>query len=83
MYADDTCLMFAPDSVTHINDCIIEDLSNLKSCLKCNKLSLNVAKTNSLVVGSRRRLNGISVDKVAKPTFEVGEENVSTVENMK
>ena len=46
-------------------------------------MSLNVAKTNSLVVGSRKRLTDISVDKVAKPFFEVGEENVSIVENIK
>ena len=81
MYADDTSLMFASDSVTHINDCVHEDLSNLKSWLQGNKLSLNVAKTNSLVVGSRKRLNDVSVDKVAKPSFEVGEENVSTLDN--
>ena len=30
MYADDESLMFASDSVTHI-DCVSDDLSNLKS----------------------------------------------------
>ena len=30
-YADDTNLIFASDSVTHINDCVNDDLSNLKS----------------------------------------------------
>ena len=34
MYADDTSLMFASDSVTHINDCVNDDLSNLKSWLQ-------------------------------------------------
>ena len=42
MYADDKILIFALDSVTHINDCVNEDLSNLKSWLQGNKLSLNV-----------------------------------------
>ena len=83
MYADDTSLMFASDSVTHINDCVNDDLSNLKSWLQGNKLSLNVAKTHSLVVGSRKRLKDISDDRVAKPSFVVGEENVSIVENIK
>ena len=83
MYADDTNLMFASDSVTRINDCVNDDLSNLKSWLQGNKLSLNVAKTNSLVVGSRKRLKDISDDRVAKPSFVVGEENVSMVENIK
>ena len=46
-------------------------------------MSLDVAKTNSLVVGSRKRLKDISDDRVAKPSFVVGEENVSMVENIK
>ena len=33
MYADDTSLMFASDSVTHINGCVKDDLNNLKSWL--------------------------------------------------
>ena len=37
----------------------------------------------SLVVGSRKRLKDISDDRVAKPSFVVGEENVSIVENIK
>ena len=82
MYADDTSLIFAFDSVSDINDCINYDLSNLKSWLQANKLSLNVAKTCSLVVGSRKRLKDIN-DKVAKPSFAVGEENVSIIENIK
>ena len=32
MYADDTRLMFASDSITHINDYVNDDLINLKSC---------------------------------------------------
>ena len=46
-----------------------DDLNNLKSWLQGNKLSLNVAKTHSLVVGSRKRLKDISDDRVAKPFF--------------
>ena len=83
MYADDTSLMFASDSITQINDFVNDDLSNLKSWLQANKLSLNVSKTHSLVIGSRKRLKDVSDDRVAKPSFWVGEENVSTVENTK
>ena len=42
MYADDTSLMFVSDSVTHINDCVNEDPSNLKFWVQGNKLSLVV-----------------------------------------
>ena len=69
VYADDTSFMFASDSVTHFSECVNDDLSNLKSWLQGNRLSLDVAKTHSLVV--------------AKPSFVVGEENVSMVENIK
>ena len=68
MYTDDTSLMFALDSITQINDFVNDDLSYLKSCLQANKLSLNVAKTHSLVTGSRKRLKDISDDRVAKPS---------------
>ena len=47
MYADDTSLMFASDSITQINDFVNDDLSNLKSWLQANKLSLSVVKTQS------------------------------------
>ena len=83
MYADDTRLIFVSDSVTHINDCVNDDLNNLKSWLRGNKLSLNVAKTHSLVVGSRKRLKDINDDRVTKSSFVVGEENVSIVEYIK
>ena len=46
-------------------------------------MSLNVAKTHSLVIGSRKRLKDISDDRVAKASFIVGEENVSILENTK
>ena len=34
MYADDTSLMFASDSAAHINDCVNDDLNNLKPWLQ-------------------------------------------------
>ena len=50
---------------------------------QANKLSLNVAKTHSLVIGCRKRLEHTSDDKEAKPSFVMGEENVSIVESIK
>ena len=82
MNADDTSLTFASDSITHINDCVNDDLSTLRSWLQAKKLAPSVATTRSLVTGSRQRLKDISDDRVAKPSFVVGEENVSIVENI-
>ena len=54
MYTDDTSLAHASDYIEVINDSLNEDLYNLKSWLQANKLSLNVAKTQCLVICSRK-----------------------------
>ena len=51
MYADDTSLSFSSKSIPLINGCVNEDLVYLKSWFNANKLSLNVTKTQSLVIG--------------------------------
>ena len=64
MYADETSLMFASASITQLNDLVNDD-----ELLQANKLSFNVAKTYSLVIGSRERLEDVRDYKVAKPSF--------------
>ena len=59
MYADDTSLSFASKSSPLINECVNEDLGYLKSWLNANKLSLNVTKAQSLVIGGSKHLNDI------------------------
>ena len=56
VYADDTSLSFSSNSISTINEKVNEDLECLNTWLAGNKLSLNVAKTNNIVVGSRKRL---------------------------
>ena len=64
MYADNTSLMLASYSITHINDCVNGDLSNLNFGYKLiNCLSMLLG--HSLVIGSRKRLKDISDDKEA------------------
>ena len=53
MYADDTVISFSANSIYTINNAVNEDLMLLKTWLDENKLSLNVAKTQSLLTGSR------------------------------
>ena len=79
MYSDDTGLMFASESMAHSNDCVNDDLNNLKSWLQANELSLNVAKTHGLVTGSRKLLKDVSDDRATKTSFVMDEENVSIV----
>ena len=60
MYADDTSISYSSKSVDAINSAINDDLSNLKLWLEGNKLSLNVSKTQALLIGSRAKLQNIS-----------------------
>ena len=54
MYADDTSISYSSKSVDAINSAINDDLSNLKLWLEGNKLSLNVSKTQAMLIGSRQ-----------------------------
>ena len=60
MCADDTSIYFASNSISEINEAINADLAALKLWLQGNKLSLNVAKTEGMIIGSRRKLKKTS-----------------------
>ena len=63
MYADDTSIYYASESVSEINQAVNADLEALKGWLERNKLSLNVAKTDAMIIGSNGKLRKIdSVD---------------------
>ena len=52
MYADDTSLCFKSKDLSRLNEALNEDLSCVDACLISNKLSLNVAKTQSMLVST-------------------------------
>ena len=79
MNADDTSLSFSSKSTPLINKCVNEDLGYFKSWLNANKLSLNVTKTQSLVIGGRKLLNDIEKVGGVKPLFNAREETVSII----
>ena len=59
MYADDTTITAAGrslDDVTNATNC---DLHNINQWLLANKLSLNVAKTEHMFIGSYAKLNNL------------------------
>ena len=60
-----------------------EDLKCLKIWLAGNKLSSNVAKTNSLVIGSRKKLKDIQFPLTIKPSFAINGEEISIIEHTK
>ena len=50
MYADDASIYYASESVSKINQAVNADLEALKGWLEGNKLSLNVAKTDAMII---------------------------------
>ena len=57
MFADDTNLTLSDKTLTELKLALTPELNNLSSWLKANKLSLNVAKKELMITGSRQRLS--------------------------
>ena len=56
MYADDTSLSYQNHSMRQLNRVLNQDLKALHKWLRGNKLSLNVAKTQSMVISTEQKL---------------------------
>ena len=56
LFADDTNLTASGDSMTDVENTVNSDLENLRNWLIANKLSLNVAKTEFMLIGSRQMI---------------------------
>ena len=56
MFADDTSLTVKGKVIDEIELGLKEDLDNIRLWLQANKRSLNVAKTEYVLIGSRQRL---------------------------
>ena len=61
MFADDTNLTASANSLTDLEAAANSDLENLRKWLIANRLSLNVAKTEFMLIGSKPMIKNISV----------------------
>ena len=57
LFADDTNLTASSETITDVESIMNSELANLKEWLISNKLNLNVAKTEFMVIGSKQMLN--------------------------
>ena len=57
MYADDTSISIAASSFPELESALNTELAYLHEWLNVNKLSLNIAKTELMLIGSRQRLS--------------------------
>ena len=61
MFADDTNLTASANSLTDLEAAANSDLENLRKWLIANRLRLNVAKTEFMLIGSKPMIKNISV----------------------
>ena len=57
MYADETNISFQSANLNELEEMMTSDLSRLNTWLKANTLSLNIAKTEYMVIGTQQRLD--------------------------
>ena len=57
MFANDTNLTLSAKTLSELKLALTPDLNNLRCRLKDNRLSLNVDKTELMIIGSRQRLS--------------------------
>ena len=80
MYADDTSISYSSSSLEDVNRTLNSELSLLKQRLLGNKLSLNILKTQALVVVSQPKIKKIIDKTVDHPQFFIGDSQVENVE---
>jgi hypothetical protein len=54
LFADDTNLTVSGDYITDLETAVNSDLEKLRKWLIANKISLNVAKTEFMLIGSKQ-----------------------------
>ena len=55
MFADDTNITFVAGTTSELESLINTELQNLNQWLKANRLSLNIAKTEFMIISSRQK----------------------------
>jgi hypothetical protein len=75
LFADDTNLTAAGETIEEIELVMNNDLLRIKEWLLANKLSLNVAKTEFLLIfGSHYKLNNLD----SQPSVNIGHDSIKT-----
>ena len=79
MYADDTHITYAYVVVNSIQLNLNHDLGNLNKWLISNKLTLNTAKTEFMLIGSRQKLSTLS----SQPELSIDNVPIAKVTSVK
>ena len=76
MYADDTSLAQSANDIKDMANVMNYELDNVKEWLHGNKLSLNVAKTTSMLIGTRHILHDKITAEPLRANFEISGEPI-------
>jgi hypothetical protein len=79
MFADDTSVSYASNIVEKLENIINFDLKNLNSWLTTNRLSLNIVKTEFMIIGSRQKIRGID----AEMNIKINDNKINRVDFVK
>ena len=71
MYADDTAISYSSDKIEEIDAVVNAELACLEKWLQGNKLSLNIVKTQAMIIGSAQKLGQINRSSEIIPCFKV------------
>ena len=81
MYADDTAISLSSKSIDDLQNDLNLDLLNLQDWLHASKLSLNVVKTQSLIIGSGPSIRMIENQPDAPSSFSIGDQDIEMITN--
>ena len=70
MYADDTNITVSANNAADLKTMLNDELLNLNLWLRANKLSLNITKTEYMIIGSRQRLRATTENQIIEVCIE-------------
>ena len=83
MYADDTAISLSSKSIDDLQNGLSLDLLKLQDWLHANKLSLNVVKTQSLIIGSGPNIRRTEGQTDPQPSFSIGDQAIEMITDTK
>ena len=81
MFADDTSVSYGYESLDELQNVLNSELKCLHSWLITSRLSLNIAKTEFMTIGSRQKLRAIH-DRIAVKINELDINSVNSVKSL-
>ena len=83
LYDDDTAISYSSDTSDELDLVINEELSYIEKWLQGNKLSLNVVKTQAVIIGSKPKIKKLKNNPSTLPSFRVGGEEIDVINETK